>query len=97
MSSCLVTIDSYESPFFSLVNLFFPQCRTNHDDALTALGVTQVEDACNYMMANEINPSVVKYSLAAKCIDSTNIVATGMMVSIYIHEYSFISIVHRKI
>ena len=32
------------------------------------------------MMLKDINPSVVKYSLAAKSIDSANIVATTMMV-----------------
>lgn len=56
--------------------------RTNRDDALTTLGVIQVEDACADLMAKGINPSVVKYSLASKCIDSANIVATRMMVSI---------------
>jgi hypothetical protein len=41
-----------------------------------------MEDACADMMAKGINPSVVKYSLASKCIDSANIVATRMMVSV---------------
>ncbi|KAL3781940.1 hypothetical protein ACHAWO_002660 [Cyclotella atomus] len=53
---------------------------TNRDDALTTLGVIQMEDACADMMAKGINPSVVKYSLASKCIDSANIVATRMMI-----------------
>lgn len=56
--------------------------RTNRDDALTTLGVGQVEDACADMMAKGLNPSVVKYSLASKCIDTANIVANRMMVSI---------------
>lgn len=53
---------------------------TNRDDALTTKGVIQVEDACADMMLKDINPSVVKYSLASKCIDTANIVATRMMV-----------------
>ncbi|KAL7530975.1 hypothetical protein ACHAWF_003582 [Thalassiosira exigua] len=53
---------------------------TNREDALTDLGIAQVEEACDQMMSKGINPSVVKYSLAAKCIDAANIVATKMMV-----------------
>jgi len=57
-----------------------PLFLTNREDALTELGASQVEEACRAMMAEGINPSVVKYSLAAKCIDAANIVATTMMV-----------------
>lgn len=57
-----------------------PLFLTNRDDALTTLGIAQVENACIDMMENGINPSVVKYSLASKCIDSANIVATKMMI-----------------
>ncbi|KAL7518258.1 hypothetical protein ACHAWX_003103 [Stephanocyclus meneghinianus] len=57
-----------------------PLFLTNRDDALTTKGVIQVEDACADMMLKDINPSVVKYSLASKCIDTANIVATRMMV-----------------
>ena len=57
-----------------------PLFLTNRDDALSELGTSQVEEACNMMMTNGINPSVVKYSLASKCIDAANIVATKMMV-----------------
>lgn len=57
-----------------------PLFLTNRDDALTELGMQQVEEACTDMMSRGINPSVVKYSLASKCIDSANIVATKMMV-----------------
>ncbi|KAL3796927.1 hypothetical protein HJC23_000680 [Cyclotella cryptica] len=57
-----------------------PLFLTNRDDALTTEGVIQVEDACSDMMLKDINPSVVKYSLASKCIDTANIVATRMMV-----------------
>lgn len=57
-----------------------PMFLTNREDALTDIGMSQVEEVCNELMANGINPSVVKYSLAAKCIDAANIVATTMMV-----------------
>jgi hypothetical protein len=53
---------------------------TNHEDALSELGVAQVEQACEEMRVRGINPSVVKYSLASKCIDSANIVATNLLV-----------------
>jgi hypothetical protein len=53
---------------------------TNHEDALSELGVVQVEQACEEMRLRGINPSVVKYSLASKCIDSANIVATNLLV-----------------
>ena len=54
--------------------------RTNRDDALTTLGVIQIENACAEMIAKCIKPSVVKYRLASKCIDTANIVATRMMI-----------------
>jgi len=57
-----------------------PLFLTNREDALTDLGIIQVEEACNEMMSKGINPSVVKYSLAAKCIDTVNIMATNMMI-----------------
>lgn len=53
---------------------------TNHEDGLSELGVVQVEQACEEMRLRGINPSVVKYSLASKCIDSANIVATNLLV-----------------
>mmetsp|Transcript_23051 Transcript_23051/g.46915 ORF Transcript_23051/g.46915 Transcript_23051/m.46915 type:complete len:567 (+) Transcript_23051:121-1821(+) len=57
-----------------------PLFLTNREDALTDLGIIQVEEACNEMMSKGMNPSVVKYSLAAKCIDTVNIMATNMMI-----------------
>ena len=57
-----------------------PLFLTNREDALTDLGTAQVEEVCNDLMSKGINPSVVKYSLAAKCIDAANIVANTMMV-----------------
>lgn len=57
-----------------------PLFLTNREDALSELGIMQVEEACKEMSSRGINPSVVKYSLASKCIDSANIVATTLMV-----------------
>ena len=57
-----------------------PLFMTNRDDALTPIGMAQVEEACNKMLALGINPSVVKYSLASKCMDTSNIVANTMMI-----------------
>eukprot|EP00986_Skeletonema_menzelii_P008323 scaffold3470_cov149-Skeletonema_menzelii.AAC.3 len=57
-----------------------PLFLTNTEDGLTELGRIQVEEACNQLMANNINPSVIKYSLASKCIDSSNAVANTLMV-----------------
>ena len=63
--------------YLVLMQLFLTN---KEEDSLTELGVAQMEEACNEMMSVDINPSVVKYSLAAKCLDSANIVATKMMV-----------------
>ena len=57
-----------------------PLFMTNTEDGLTDVGRMQVQDSCAQMMDKGINPSVVKYSLASKCIDTANIVATTMMI-----------------
>jgi hypothetical protein len=57
-----------------------PLFLTNREDALSELGIVQVEEACRVMMSRGINPSVVKYSLASKCIETANIVATTLLV-----------------
>lgn len=68
-----------------------PLLLTNREDALSPLGIHQVQDACKSMMALDINPSVVKYSLAAKSIDSANIVASEMKIgrNRIVPEYTF--------
>ena len=73
-----------------------PLFLTNREDALTDLGTIQVEDACEMMLGRGINPSVVKYSLASKCIDSANIVATKMFVgrNRIIPEFTFMGELH---
>jgi broad specificity phosphatase PhoE len=57
-----------------------PLFLTNREDSLSELGIVQVEEACRGMSSRGINPSVVKYSLASKCIESANIVATTLLV-----------------
>lgn len=57
-----------------------PLFMTNRDNALSRTGIEQVEAACIDMMENDVNPSVVKYSLAAKSIDTANIIASQMQV-----------------
>jgi len=68
-----------------------PLTLTNHEDTLSPLGVEQVQDACREMMARDINPSVVKYSLAAKSMDSANVVASEMKIgrNRIVPEYTF--------
>ena len=60
--------------------------RTNREDALSPLGREQIQNACNEMMMKDINPSVVKYSIAAKSIDTANIIAEEMNVSGNFHS-----------
>ena len=62
--------------------------RTNREDALSPLGIEQVNNAMNDMMIKDINPSVVKYSLAAKNIDTANMIATEMQVRFMSMRYS---------
>ena len=57
-----------------------PLFLTNQDDSLSELGKIQIEASCNEMLTMGINPSVVKYSLASKCADTANIVASTLMV-----------------
>ena len=59
----------------------FEYNRTNREDALSVLGREQIQNACQEMILKDINPSVVKYSIAAKSIDTANIVADEMLVS----------------
>ena len=66
-----------------------PLFLTNRDDALSDLGREQVQAACNDMLEHDVNPSVLKYSLASKSIDTANIIANEMLVCIsnFLHTY----------
>lgn len=57
-----------------------PLFLTNREAALSAKGIAQVEDACRVLERNQINPSVIKYSLAASSMDTTNIVKEELKV-----------------
>ena len=57
-----------------------PLFLTNREDALSITGIEQVEATCVNMMDHDVNPSVIKYSLAAKSIDTANIIATQLQV-----------------
>ena len=67
-----------------------PLFLTNRDDALSPYGIEQVEAACIDMMNHDVNPSVLRYSLAAKSIDTANVIASQMQVcaSPLIHYFS---------
>ena len=58
-----------------------PLFLTNREDALSSVGKEQVEAACLDMAKRDVNPSVVKYSLAAKAIDTANIIASELQVN----------------
>lgn len=68
-----------------------PLFLTNREDALTPTGKSQVQEACRVLSKHNINPSVIKYSLAAKCSDTSNIIANEMHVGMnrLIPEFTF--------
>jgi broad specificity phosphatase PhoE len=51
-----------------------PLFLTNRENALSDLGIEQVEEACRYIKAQEGTPTIVGYSLAANCVDSAAVV-----------------------
>lgn len=63
-----------------------PLFLTNREDALSAVGKEQVEAACRDMANLDINPSVVKYSLAAKAIDTADMIASQLQVRYFPKE-----------
>ena len=58
--------------------------RTNREAALSDTGVEQVENACRLLEKNGVTITLVKYSLAASCIDTANIVGKELKVRIAI-------------
>jgi hypothetical protein len=58
-----------------------PLFLTNREAALSELGNLQVRDACKYLISQGINPTVVRYSLAAASVDSANIIGEELKVS----------------
>lgn len=64
---------------------------TNREDALSTLGIEQVQEACKFLSRHDVNPSLVKFSLAAKSIDTANILAAEMHIGRdrLVPEYTF--------
>ncbi|CAJ1957136.1 unnamed protein product [Cylindrotheca closterium] len=57
-----------------------PLFLTNREAALSPKGIAQVQEACLFLEQNQINPSVIKYSLAASSMDTTAIVKDALRV-----------------
>lgn len=57
-----------------------PLFLTNREAALSDQGVEQVREACRILQAADINPSVIKYSLAASAVDSAMLIRDDLKV-----------------
>lgn len=57
-----------------------PLFLTNREAALSEVGEEEVRRACNLLKASGITPTVVRYSLAASCIDTANIVGEELKI-----------------
>jgi broad specificity phosphatase PhoE len=57
-----------------------PLFLTNRESALSQKGVDEVRQACRLLQAADINPSVIKYSLAASAMDSAMVVRDELKV-----------------
>lgn len=55
--------------------------RTNRDAALSTKGVEQVEETCRRLKEQVMQPTIVRYSLAAAAIDTADIVGKELKVS----------------
>ena len=54
---------------------------TNREAALSDLGIQQVEDSiAQQLIPNNINPSIIRYAIAASSTDTTNLVARALNV-----------------
>jgi len=57
-----------------------PLFLTNREAALSEFGEEQVREACRFLISSGSTPTVVRYSLAAACIDSANIIGEELRV-----------------
>ena len=57
-----------------------PMFLTNRENGLSPIGEEQVHEACRFMDEQGINPSVVKFTLAANSMDTADIVAMDLKV-----------------
>lgn len=53
---------------------------TNREAALSETGIAQVEETVQLLKANNINPSIIRYAIAASSTDTSNIVARELRV-----------------
>ena len=54
--------------------------RTNREAALSQTGIEQIEATCEELKNDGVAPTIVRYSLAASSIDSTNIIGRELKV-----------------
>lgn len=59
-----------------------PLFLTNREAALSQKGIDQIEKMCEKLRADEMSPTIVRYSLAASAIDSCNIIGKELKVRI---------------
>jgi broad specificity phosphatase PhoE len=57
-----------------------PLFLTNRESALSPKGVDEAREACRLLQAADINPSVIKYSLAASAVDSAMVIRDELTV-----------------
>ena len=57
-----------------------PLFLTNRESALSPNGIEQMEQVCEKFREKDITPSIVRYSLAASAIDSSNIIGKTLKV-----------------
>lgn len=57
-----------------------PLFLTNREAALSSEGIAQVEAACQMLRKENVNPSIVRYSLAASAMDTTNIIGRELKI-----------------
>jgi broad specificity phosphatase PhoE len=57
-----------------------PLFLTNREAALSPKGISQVQETCHMLEENNVNPSIIKYSLAASAMDTTSIVKDALKV-----------------
>lgn len=57
-----------------------PLFLTNRESALSAKGIEQVEEMCKKLRSDGVAPTIVRYSLAASAIDSSNIIGRELKI-----------------
>ena len=65
--------------------------RTNRESALSPNGVDQINETCNRLKNENINPTVVRYSLAASAMDTADIVGKELKIgrNLLVPEFNF--------